>query len=218
MIELDPGLLRSILENPADDTARLIAADWLEESGETDRAELIRVQAALCPQYQTVVCKRLKNELIAHKGLEWVLPLARLLGVSEEPGRYPGNRYRYIGTDALVLPPYGVNSVVRYEWSRGFLDNMNCTLADWLREGVKITAAQPVTRLRLTDREPAVFRDGQRWQWDFASGSFEIPHFLPVAWRRNFEMHFTSVEAAKDCAGYLGITWARRMNGLPELA
>jgi uncharacterized protein (TIGR02996 family) len=46
-------LLRTIAENPGDDRPRLIMADWLEENGEPEHAELIRVQCELAkyPQY-----------------------------------------------------------------------------------------------------------------------------------------------------------------------
>ena len=38
--------LRAICENPADDAPRLVYADWLDEHGDPDRAEFIRVQIA----------------------------------------------------------------------------------------------------------------------------------------------------------------------------
>ncbi len=38
------NFLRQIVENPDDDTPRLVYADWLEENGESERAEFIRVQ------------------------------------------------------------------------------------------------------------------------------------------------------------------------------
>ena len=38
------ALLRAVCENPDDDTPRLVFADWLQENGEDDRAEFIRVQ------------------------------------------------------------------------------------------------------------------------------------------------------------------------------
>ena len=41
------AFLLSIKDNPADDTPRLVYADWLEEHGETERAELVRVQIEL---------------------------------------------------------------------------------------------------------------------------------------------------------------------------
>src|SRR5262245_10720470 len=36
--------LRAICENPEDDTVRLVFADWLDENGDPDRAEFIRLQ------------------------------------------------------------------------------------------------------------------------------------------------------------------------------
>src|SRR5262245_1043172 len=41
------GLLAAIWEQPHDDTPRLIYADWLEEHGQPERAEFIRVQCEL---------------------------------------------------------------------------------------------------------------------------------------------------------------------------
>jgi uncharacterized protein (TIGR02996 family) len=41
------ALLATIIANPQDDTARLVYADWLQENGDEDRAEFIRVQCAL---------------------------------------------------------------------------------------------------------------------------------------------------------------------------
>jgi len=41
------AILRTIVENPADDAPRLVYADWLEEQGRPERAEFIRLQIAL---------------------------------------------------------------------------------------------------------------------------------------------------------------------------
>ncbi|HKB01149.1 MAG TPA: TIGR02996 domain-containing protein [Gemmataceae bacterium] len=38
------ALLRSVVESPNDDGPRLIYADWLEETGDPERAEFIRIQ------------------------------------------------------------------------------------------------------------------------------------------------------------------------------
>ena len=43
--ELD--FIRAINADPDDDSPRLIFADWLDEQGECERAEFIRVQIAL---------------------------------------------------------------------------------------------------------------------------------------------------------------------------
>ncbi|MCI0461359.1 MAG: TIGR02996 domain-containing protein [Gemmataceae bacterium] len=44
----DEALLRSVFKAPDNDGPRLAYADWLEEHGENERAELIRVQIELC--------------------------------------------------------------------------------------------------------------------------------------------------------------------------
>jgi uncharacterized protein (TIGR02996 family) len=43
----DDAFLQAILESPDDDTPRLVYADYLDEHGDPDRAEFIRVQVAL---------------------------------------------------------------------------------------------------------------------------------------------------------------------------
>src|SRR5262245_2431631 len=41
------AFLDAILDNPEDDAPRLIYADWLDEQGDSARAEFIRLQCAL---------------------------------------------------------------------------------------------------------------------------------------------------------------------------
>jgi uncharacterized protein (TIGR02996 family) len=43
----DHAFLQSIIEHPEDDAPRLVYADWLEEPGQNERADLIRVQCQL---------------------------------------------------------------------------------------------------------------------------------------------------------------------------
>lgn len=56
MTDADP-LLATILAHPEDDLPRLVYADWLEERGEHERAEFIRVQCELAksPHCKTTV-------------------------------------------------------------------------------------------------------------------------------------------------------------------
>lgn len=46
-MENDAAFLRAIVESPDDDTLRLVYADYLEERGDSERADFIRVQCAL---------------------------------------------------------------------------------------------------------------------------------------------------------------------------
>src|ERR1700738_3753443 len=43
----DDAFLADILTRPADDAPRLVYADWLDDHGDPDRAEFIRVQIEL---------------------------------------------------------------------------------------------------------------------------------------------------------------------------
>jgi uncharacterized protein (TIGR02996 family) len=43
----DEGFLQAILDDVEDDALRLVYADWLEEHGQPERAEFIRVQVEL---------------------------------------------------------------------------------------------------------------------------------------------------------------------------
>jgi uncharacterized protein (TIGR02996 family) len=74
------ALLAAIRDNLGDDTPRLVYADWLQENGEDDRAEFIRVQ---CEYYRTP--NRRRAEQLAERGekllkkhrKEWLGPLAQ---------------------------------------------------------------------------------------------------------------------------------------------
>jgi uncharacterized protein (TIGR02996 family) len=80
------ALLRDICENPADDGLRLVYADWLEENGQPERAEFIRIQierARLTPENsRQEELRRRQQELLAGHGPGWLGELPRLSGVN----------------------------------------------------------------------------------------------------------------------------------------
>jgi uncharacterized protein (TIGR02996 family) len=78
------GFLRAILENPDDDAPRLIYADWLDENGEPERAEFIRVQCSLALVRQTAspvssVLASREQELRERNEAQWI-PKVPVLG------------------------------------------------------------------------------------------------------------------------------------------
>jgi uncharacterized protein (TIGR02996 family) len=79
MTEQD-AFLRAIRDAPEDDAPRLVYADWLEELGDTDRAEFIRVQCELARPGVAPARRRLaaraKKLLAAHR-VRWLARLAR---------------------------------------------------------------------------------------------------------------------------------------------
>jgi uncharacterized protein (TIGR02996 family) len=79
----DDAFLQSIIENPEDDTPRLVYADWLDEHGQPERAEFIRVQCELDktgeddPRRQGL--KEREQGLLQEHRKRWVEPLNPLV-------------------------------------------------------------------------------------------------------------------------------------------
>src|SRR5438552_1524865 len=81
---LEGALVRDILANPADDAPRLVYADWLEENGDSERAEFVRVQiehARLDPddEQRQALAQRAQTLVEAH-GKRWCESLPRWAG------------------------------------------------------------------------------------------------------------------------------------------
>ena len=73
------GLFQAILDDPEDTGLRLVYADWLEEHGDADRAEFIRVQCRLAeigddhPEWAEL--KARETALFVRHENEWLGPL-----------------------------------------------------------------------------------------------------------------------------------------------
>jgi uncharacterized protein (TIGR02996 family) len=80
------ALFQAICENPFDDGLRLVYADWLEEHGDPDRADFIRLQVELArlpresPRAQEI--HALQQPLLSRHFQEWFGALPRLSGVN----------------------------------------------------------------------------------------------------------------------------------------
>jgi uncharacterized protein (TIGR02996 family) len=112
----DEAFLRDICEHPADDTLRLIYADWLEEHGSEEaqaRAQFIRLQIARAPlsrdspQFDELLGK--EKPLRRSYGSLWWSRLPKLKGIglySFQRGFVPGasvERWRSYRTQAHVM-------------------------------------------------------------------------------------------------------------------
>jgi uncharacterized protein (TIGR02996 family) len=78
--------LEAILQDPDDDTPRLIFADWLEEQGDpcgVARAEFIRVQCALADRHLAVrrraTLEARQQQFLEQYGREWTRPVRNLV-------------------------------------------------------------------------------------------------------------------------------------------
>ena len=118
------AFLRAIRANPDDDTTRLVFADWLDEHGEPERAEFIRVQCELEP-----IRYRIDNP----RALE-------LHNREEQLLRARGEEWQ--GTDHLLTNPADFGPVFR----RGFPDYACLSLDTFLKNGEALFAANPTLR------------------------------------------------------------------------
>lgn len=86
------ALLDACRAAPADDTPRLILADWLEERGESDRAAFLRAQVELshptADAARTRHLKDLEKELVMRNAEEWVGDLYRIAATAGRRSAY----------------------------------------------------------------------------------------------------------------------------------
>jgi uncharacterized protein (TIGR02996 family) len=81
----DDAFLEDIREHPDDDAPRLVYADWLDEHGQPDRAEFIRLQyrrerlSRTNPQRHALL--RRERELLRAYGAQWLGPLCEVAPV-----------------------------------------------------------------------------------------------------------------------------------------
>jgi uncharacterized protein (TIGR02996 family) len=168
MTTLPTALLHQVCEHPASDDARLICADWLEENGDHERAELIRVQcdiAAAEKWYQGKIPPTVEESTLGPLRRRERELLNGVLGLGAEalpavPGLVRSNLggiygwYRTVGPD----PRTPIEAALR----RGFVESVTCTAADWLAIADRIAwhpgysqhtfpeTACPLTEVRLT--------------------------------------------------------------------
>src|SRR5579883_2358476 len=69
------AFLQAICENPDDDTARLVFADWLDEQGDPERAEFIRLQIGIAsgsiPEARLATAQARTEELFKRNETAW---------------------------------------------------------------------------------------------------------------------------------------------------
>ncbi len=136
------SLLKAIVENPTDVSRRLVYADWLEENGQTERAELIRLQCefeerndppphAYCPTRQKSVER---HYTVPHELWQVEKRIRELLGNEKHEDEWLG----------------GLRKVFfRHKWRCGFPEVIKVTAKKFLANANKILSTIPLTRLEL---------------------------------------------------------------------
>ncbi|MCI0462657.1 MAG: TIGR02996 domain-containing protein [Gemmataceae bacterium] len=122
-MNVEAGLLRTIAREPDDDAPRLVYADWLEEHGQTERADFIRAQSELAtlpedsPRRRELAFRA--RELLERHEQEWVEPLR----------------------------PW----VHDWHFVRGFVEKVGLKAADLEERAEDLFASYPVRRLWVTE-------------------------------------------------------------------
>jgi uncharacterized protein (TIGR02996 family) len=117
----DEVFLHDIVANPDDDTPRLIYADWLEDHGDPDRAEFIRLQCELermgKSDTRSRELQRRERELLEANKENWAGPVRSL--------------------------------VESWDFRRGFIERVEMTGAAFLTGGAGMLRLAPVRQMRL---------------------------------------------------------------------
>lgn len=130
----DADFIRAVLARPDDDAPRLIYADWLDEQGQSEHAEFIRVQCAIAKMERDAGPEFWRA--VEERGTEcdW----NRLRRRERELRANLGNPFIHI--------PANVDCV----WRRGFVDGVRCTAETWLALLDTFLTTQPIWEVTLT--------------------------------------------------------------------
>lgn len=131
-------------KNFDDDTVRLVYADWLDDHGESERADFIRLSCRL-DKLRKLATKQLGSKHLARANV-WVnygMECDRerdLLNAGMEPGGFASEDGKRLCLES--------GSVC--EWERGFVESITCTWADFAQHADAIRKATPLREVNLT--------------------------------------------------------------------
>jgi uncharacterized protein (TIGR02996 family) len=139
------GFVDAIIAEPAEDAIRLICADWLEDHGEPERAEFVRMQIEMFQRCQKERCDYCRLGQHTNGPCRCTLEYRRLTGRSDYL------RFR------LEHSLYGLKQWnghvydLTWKWSRGFLSELSCPWKVFERVGPRLARMNPLERVTLTD-------------------------------------------------------------------
>ena len=142
-------LLAAILAHPEEDTPRLMYADWLDENGQPERAEFIRLQIAV-NRIESDFRQKVSAIVVEGIAIKATFSTPELLAARSRekrllPNNLDGPEYDWAGpavSSCFLEKPF--------DWHRGFIRSGRCEAAGWFQHGEAILAAHPIRRVRLT--------------------------------------------------------------------
>jgi uncharacterized protein (TIGR02996 family) len=171
------AFLAAIIVEPDDDLPRLVYADWLDEHGEPERAEFIRVQCRITamereydPQSLLPDSHPAHAEYRALRRRDWEL----LLHCNEEGYTLSDREASWLPGPllAIIREQDGRRVVHRsWQWRRGFVAEVELPADDFARHGEALLLAAPVEVLRLTGGRPGLWtHDNTIWRYSGRGG------------------------------------------------
>ncbi|VTU01329.1 Repeat-companion domain protein OS=Isosphaera pallida (strain ATCC 43644 / DSM 9630 / IS1B) GN=Isop_0391 PE=4 SV=1 [Gemmataceae bacterium] len=132
------ALLAAIIANPDDDTPRLVYADWLDENGQPERAEFIRLQ--LLSGY-TIEQDNRQYDLLEANRKAWSAHSPQ-----SPPDRRGGELWEWV-------------------FERGMVEGIFCEADTFLENWPRLTTATPIRHLALYDAGAGHLEDLARLCW-----------------------------------------------------
>jgi uncharacterized protein (TIGR02996 family) len=204
------ALLRGILEQPDDDTVRLVYADWLEEKGgEPEFAAYIRLHVQ---EQQRTFTRLGPSDSLMFRGKHIAAGIRSLRGA----GVYPDGK--------LIL-------------SRGFVSGLEMTLDQFRKNAKALFELHPITEVVICNHEPQSYHNngGPRiYGWwrrtvnhdvyppdmrtcDLPGEIWEHVMKFPGCTLRGWWADFRSRQGAWQAASYGCVTYGRTLANLPLL-
>jgi uncharacterized protein (TIGR02996 family) len=146
-MSIEQGILDDIISHPEVDTPRLVFADWLDEHGDSARAEFIRAQVCLGKSRRSSP----PWDLEPLTSIGWGSP-----GTWRDPADSPEQRELAFRCRRLLdahegawLSPLGGLLKREWAWSRGFVEVVDADPASLAAAGKEAFALHPIRRLIL---------------------------------------------------------------------
>jgi uncharacterized protein (TIGR02996 family) len=118
-VNQEEAFIEDIAEHPDDDAPRLVFADWLEDHGDSSRAEFIRVQCRLA---------RLDEDAPEREELE-----------RREKELLKENEIRWLGAKRFK----------RWQFRRGMLEYVVLSAQDFPRKAARLFRAYPIRHIKF---------------------------------------------------------------------
>lgn len=205
------GFFDTILEEPDDDTPRLVFADWLDEHNDS-LGRFIRVQIELDriahrPEEYIWHIKggkptqeeneELRSKLLELFQTENAIYDARILPMKKG---FTDHFFNYALPEKIKLIYQSIPAYSRYfsfrdntiVYRRGFGHTVNTSLSFWMELGYMVCSEHPIRTVLLADRAPGVeyICDDEFYYWQFAeddSRQLMYQEFLPESLRFHME-------------------------------